>query len=123
MTFYCNCNEECFGYINASTGYMVYKCNQIIEPKKENTEWKLGCDYSNTIQMYTNITKPEEPEYKIPETRNPKTKTEMCTDLANLFLLTQKFTTFQELENVSGRKFDGDREHIMNYVYSFINLK
>lgn len=126
MTFYCDCNEECFGWTNLSTGVVTYRCNQMTQcdKKKKFFDCNLDCDYRHTAKLYSPTFPPKSIKKKKVRTTIKKcTKEERCKELAESFLSTQKFETFQELESLSGKKFTNEEhEHILNYVYSFINL-
>ncbi len=123
MTFYCDCDEECFAWTNLSTGVVTYRCNQMTQcdKKKKLSDCNLDCDYRHTIKLYSPTFPSKSVEKKSHTTVKKYTKEERCKALAESFLITQKLETFQELECLSGRKFTNE-EYILNYVYSFINL-
>lgn len=108
----CFCDEKCFTYYNASDGYRYFKCN-----KEDNR-----CDYyrvvkESDVEGYIMVgekrfTPPPQPSHE-----------EELKHLGDAFVINHLLSRFQEIENISGERYNNDQESVMEYVSRICNIK
>lgn len=124
MNYICHCDEECFTYINITTGERSYVCG------KADVEWEDSKIISSTSCDFREIVM--DPFYNnnntqfVQDTKNTKDvkrkqskiefKQRSLDELVETFLINPKVATFQMIENISNERFDSKVEDIYSYL-------
>lgn len=119
MNLNCDCDEECFTFLNLSTGIRTYTCGNIIEEKNEkNCQFRHECVEIENIKFKPPINKLEEEMMFLPQ--QEKCNVSNLSYLCERFLINHKLSTFQEIEIECKQKnikpFNHNEETILEFI-------
>lgn len=108
----CNCRKKCFVYTDVSQGVMVFCCQGTPDPKS-NKKLLIDEEYPSSFCDFKKIIPLDGPLRWPPHEPKRKKGYVPVRDIANEIRLKiqflrshKKFSTLQELEQISGIKFD-----------------